>query len=309
MVYDIATELSQTADLTRTIPEATISLMAFAGAALMCACAVLVILVKRNFGLRFMPVLYGASIYLLFCYFIGSVLSNVVNAVFLSGEVTNGMLIVSKSVSLLMSVASLVAGRFFAQWFIKRFYSDYCDYYGIGIGISIIESVMAGIIILLNYVLCLTINTNGLAEYLNSFETLEEAKQQLLALESVIETPAYYYLLLGLGSIMKAVFHVGISTMFFAITSKKLSKVHIVSVMALTYLLYLPESLFSTDAVTSMLISSLLQVAVFGVSIFIFVRVHRKYFSDIKPVYSKRMQKKYSQTTSKMPDFNKNIKN
>lgn len=311
MVFDIASELSSITDLSRTIPDSTLSLMAFAGAAILCTCAVLLILIKRNFGLRFMPVVYGISVYFLFCYFIGSLLSNVVQVICLSGGSTSTRLVIAKALSLVCSIATLVLGRVFAQWFIRKLYAEYCDFFGIGYGLAITEGLIAGIILFFNYVLCLTINANGLTEYLNSYETVELATEQLLALETIFDTPAYYYLLLGISSILKLVFHVASSVMFFAIANKNISKWHILSLMGLTYALYFPEALFSIDVMTNMLINTIIQITVFAGSMYLFVRMHKKYFGNIKPVLSasqiKRMGGKGGST--KMPEFNKNVKN
>ena len=75
MNFDIASELSGLFDFSKTIPSLTISFIAASGILLLCACILVTFTARRIVGLRFMPVLYGATSYLLFYIMIGSFLS------------------------------------------------------------------------------------------------------------------------------------------------------------------------------------------------------------------------------------------
>ena len=71
MNFDIASELSGLFDFSKTIPSLTISFIAASGILLLCACILVTFTARRIVGLRFMPVLYGATSYLLFYIMIG----------------------------------------------------------------------------------------------------------------------------------------------------------------------------------------------------------------------------------------------
>ena len=79
MNFDIASELSGLFDFSKTIPSLTISFIAASGILLLCACILVTFTVRRIVGLKFMPVLYGATSYLLFYIIIGSFLSGLLS--------------------------------------------------------------------------------------------------------------------------------------------------------------------------------------------------------------------------------------
>ena len=79
MNFDIASELSGLFDFSKTIPSLTISFIAASGILLLCACILVTFTARRIVGLRFMPVLYGTTSYLLFYIMIGSFLSGLLS--------------------------------------------------------------------------------------------------------------------------------------------------------------------------------------------------------------------------------------
>ena len=126
MYYDIAAELGSLFDLSRTIPKLTLFFIAASGILLLCSCVGIVLMTKRYVGLRFFPVLYGATAYLLFFVIIGSFLSGLISLTIPENAGTATIAII-RLIMLLITSSLIVAGRFLAMWFNRIYYSEYCD--------------------------------------------------------------------------------------------------------------------------------------------------------------------------------------
>lgn len=312
MNFDIASELSGLYDLSRTVPVLTIFFIAASGILLLCFAIGLVLITKRKVGLRLFPVLYGFSAYLLFYIFFGGLLTGIVST--MSGEVSGtANIVILRIITLFVSTASLVGGRFLAMWFIRKYYSDYCDAYGIGAGVSLTEAAFTGITIFVNYCLCTTINNVGLAELANSYETVEDAAYQLAAIWIFFTNPAYAYLLSGIESIMFLVFNTMISVLFYAVYHGEMKKIHILTITGLQALMYCPGSFYTTGLLFNRIGCFVTETIIFVGSILFFFRMHNTYYKDVTPpVTVKEKSKKRpgspsGSTSKRMPDFNKNI--
>lgn len=93
-----------------------------------------------------MPVLYGATSYLLFYIMIGSFLSGLLSLTIPQGAGT-ATLAVARFMVLLITSSLIVCGRFFAMWFIRKYYAEYCDAYGIGVGVALTEAIITAVTI------------------------------------------------------------------------------------------------------------------------------------------------------------------
>ena len=312
MNFDIASELSGIYDLSRTIPTLTVYFIAASGIILLCCAIGLVIMTKKHVGLRFFPILYGITAYLLFYLMIGSFLSSVISMTIPDNVSTLNLALV-RLIVLVLTSGLVVGGRFFAMWFIRKYYNEYCDAYGIGVGVSLTEAVITGVTILFNYSLCTTLNTSGLTELANSYDTVEEAMEQLSSLMFFYDNPSYTYMFSGLESIMLLVFNTMISVMFYAVYHGELKKVHILSIVGLQSLMYLPGNLYSAGILFNRVGCFAAEILIFAGSILLFLRVHNTFYRDVKPPVKEvknkpgSNNKPTSSASKKMPDFNKNI--
>lgn len=313
MNYDIASELSGLYNLSSTIPALTTFFIAASGILLLCFAIGLVFVTKRKLGMRLFPVLYGFTAYLLFYIFIGGFLTNIVSLM-AGEEISAANLVILRLITLIISTAALVGGRFFAMWFIRKYYSDYCDAYGIGIGVSLTEAIMTLITIFLNYCLCLTINSIGLVELTNSYESVEEAAEQLAYIWIFFENPSYTYLLSGFESIMFLIFNTMISVLFYGVYHGELKKLHLLTITALQTLIYFPGKFYSAGLLFNRIGCFITELVIFVGSILFFIRLHNTFYHDITPpVTSGNNHRGRSGSSTrnsaqkKMPDFNKNI--
>lgn len=310
MNFDIASELSGLFDFSKTIPSLTISFIAASGILLLCACILVTFTARRIVGLRFMPVLYGATSYLLFYIMIGSFLSGLLSLTIPHGAGT-ATLAVARFMVLLITSSLIVCGRFFAMWFIRKYYAEYCDAYGIGVGVALTEAIITAVTIFLNYSLCLTLNSSGLAALANGYDTIEEATRQLNDVWFLYSSPSYVYLFSGAESIMFLIFNTMISVMFYAVCHKELKRLHLVSIIGLQTLMYLPANLYSSGIIFNRIGCFITEIIIFAGCVFLFNRIHNKYYKNIKPPVKEQNssdKKGYkSSTGSRMPDFNKNI--
>lgn len=309
MYYDIAAELSSLFDLSRTIPKLTLFFIAASGILLLCSCVGLVLMTKRHVGLRFFPVLYGATAYLLFFVIIGSFLSWLISLTIPENADTATIAII-RFIMLLVTSSLIVGGRFFAMWFIRKYYSEYCDAYGIGVGVSITEAIITGITVFINYCLCITLNSSGLEALVNSYDTVEEATAQLNSVLIFYNNPSYTYLLSGIESIMFLVFNTLISVMFYSLWTGKLKKIHLLSIIGLQTAIYLPGSFYSSGVIFNNIGCFLIEVLIFAACTLLFLRIHNTYFKNIEPpagTHKDQNKNSSSKSGKKMPDFNKNI--
>lgn len=311
MNYDIASELNGIFDLSRTIPTLTVFFIAASGILLLCFGIGLVIMTKRYVGLRFFPVLYGATAYLLFYVILGSFLSSLLSLTIPENAGTAGIAL-TRFFVLVVTSSLIVGGRFFAMWFIRKYYSEYCDAYGIGVGVSLTEAIITGVTIFFNYCLCVTLNSSGLEALVNSYDTVAEAATQLNSLKFFYENPSYTYMFSGIESIMFMVFNTLISVMFYGLWQGKLKKPHLLSIIGLQTLMYLPANFYSSGIIFNRIGCFLAEVLIFAGCAFLFIKIHNTYYKNIKPpvktVKSRRRDSSGSSSTGKkMPDFNKNI--
>mgnify|MGYP003212748233 FL=1 len=311
MNYDIASELSGIYDLSRTIPTLTVYFIAASGIILLCFAIGLVIMTKKNVGLRFFPILYGITAYLLFYLMIGSFLSSLISTT-IPDDISAANLAVMRLLVLIITSALVVGGRFFAMWFIRKYYNEYCDAYGIGVGVSLTEAVITGVTILFNYSLCTTLNANGLAALANSYDTVDEAVQQLSSLMFFYDNPSYTYMFSGIESLMLLVFNTMISVMFYAVYHGELKKIHILSIVGLQSLMYLPGNFYSAGILFNRIGCFTAEVLIFTGCTLLFLRIHNTWYRSIKPPVKETKNKPGSNqpkpsASKKMPDFNKNI--
>lgn len=313
MNLDIASELSGLYDLSRTVPTLTIFFVSASGILLLCFAIGLVLMTKRKVGLRLFPVLYGFTAYLLFYVLLGGFLTSIASLM-LGEEISTANLVIARLISLLLSTAALVGGRFFAMWFIRKYYSDYCDAYGIGAGISLTEALLTGITIFLNYCLCMTINNVGLTELANSYESVEEASQQLASIWIFFDNPSYTYLLSGIESIMFLIFNTMISVLFYAVYHGDMKRIHILTITALQALIYFPGNFYSSGLLFSRVGCFVTETVIFAGCILFFLRIHNTFYRDVIPPVTVSRKSKGgkgspagSSGQKKMPDFNKNI--
>lgn len=304
MNFDIASELAGIYDLTQTIPTLTTFFIAASGIFLLCAAIGLVLTTKRRVGLRFFPVLYGFSVYILFYVFIGSTLSNLVSM--MAGNAASSALVLIRTVSLLVSTAALVLGRFCAMWFLRKYYPEYCDAYGIGIGVSLTDGIITGATIFINYCLCMTINQTGLAALANSYESVAEATEQMASVWVFIENPSYFYILSGLESLMYLVFHTMVSVLFFAVYHGEMKKLHILTIIGLHLLMYLPGNMYYYGMLFNRITCFLAEALIFAGCILFFLRIHNTFYRNIGPHISEKPSGKAA-PQKKMPNFNRNI--
>ena len=308
MNFDIASELSGIYDLSRTIPTLTVYFIAASGIILLCFAIGLVIMTKKNVGLRFFPILYGITAYLLFYLMMGSFLSSLISMT-MPDDISTVNLVIMRLLVLIITSALVVGGRFFAMWFIRKYYNEYCDAYGIGVGVSLTEAVITGITILFNYSLCTTLNTTGLAELANSYDTVDEAVQQLSSLMFFYDNPSYTYMFSGIESIMFLVFNTMISVMFYAVYHGELKKIHILSIVGLQYL---PGNLYSAGILFNRIGCFAAEILIFAGCTLLFLRIHNTYYRGIKPTVKETKNKPGTNRSKpseskKMPDFNKNV--
>ena len=312
MNYDIASELSGLYDLSRTIPASTIFSISASGIFLLCAAVGLILFTKRKVGLRLFPVMYGFTAYLLFYLLIGNFLTSVASLMVRENS-SAGVFAAMHLTALILSTASLVGGRFFSMWFIRKYYSDYCDAYGIGVGVSLTEAAITGITILFNYSLCMTINNTGLAELANSYETVEEASQQLAAIWIFFDNPAYTYLLSGIECIIFLIFNTMISVLFYGVYHGEMKKIHILTITGLQALMYFPGNFYSAGLLFNRVSCFIAETAIFAGCVLYFLRIHNTFYRDVTPPVPDKKKNNgnigtgASKNGSKMPDFNKNI--
>lgn len=312
MNYDIASELSGLYDLSRTIPASTLFFISASGILLLCAAVGLILFTRRKIGLRLFPVMYGFTAYVLFYIIIGNFLTSAASLMMRENSST-GVLAAMHLTALILSTVSLVGGRFLAMWFIRRYYSDYCDAYGIGVGVSLTEAAITGITILFNYSLCTTINNTGLAELANSYETVEEASQQLAAIWIFFDNPSYAYLLSGIESIIFLIFNTMISVLFYGVYHGEMKKLHILTITGLQALMYFPGNFYSAGLLFNRVSCFIAEAAIFAGCMLYFLRIHNAFYHGAAaPVPDKKKNNGNigtgaSKNGSKMPDFNKNI--
>lgn len=311
MNFDIASELSGIYDLSRTIPALTIFFIAASGVFLLCFAIGVILMTKRHVGLRFLPVLYGITVYLLFSFMIGSFLSGLISMNIPENISAFNMALV-KLLVLLINSAFIVGGRFFAMWFIRRYYNDYCDAYGIGVGAALTEAAISGVLTMFNYSLCKTLNAAGLASFANGYDTVEEAIEQLSALMPLYDDPSYVYMFSGMESIMFLIFNTMISVMFYAVYNGDLKKTHILSIVGLQSLIYIPGKFILTGTLSSRIICLAAELLIFSGSVILFLRIHNTFYRDVKPPVKETKNKPGSKgsnasASKKMPDFNKNV--
>lgn len=310
MNLDIVSELSGLYDLGRTIPTLTIFFIAASGILLLCFGIGLILMTRRYVGLRFFPVLYGATAYLLFYFMIGSFISGLIS-MSVPADAGTGIIVFTRFLVLIITSALIVGGRFFAMWFIRKYYPEYCDAYGIGVGVSLTEAIITGITIFLNYSLCRTLNTSGLESLVNSFDSVDEAVTQLEAVLVFYDNPSYTYIFSGVESIMFMIFNTMISVMFYGVFHGELGKVHLLSIIGLQTLIYLPGNLYSSGFLFNRITCFMTEVLIFAACTLLFLRIHNTCFKDITPpagsAGAKRKKNVNGSAGSKMPDFNKNI--
>ncbi len=309
MNYDIASELSTMFDLSRKIPSLTLAFIAASGILLICFGVGIVLMTKHKVGLRFLPVLYGSTAYLLFYVMIGSFFSGLLSMT-ISENANTAVTAIMRIVILIVTSSLIVGGRFFAMWFIRKYYSDYCDACGIGVGVSLTEAIINGITIFLNYSLCVTLNSSGLETFVNSYDTVEEAAAQLSSIWFFYENPSYTYIFSGFESIMFMLFNTFISVMFYAIWTGRLKKTHLLSVVGIQALIYLPSSLYSSGVLFNNVGCFITEVLIFAGTTLLFFKMHKTYFKDVTPPVNTKNGKNSSsssKSSKKMPDFNKNI--
>ena len=308
MNFDIASELSGLYDLSRTVPTLTIFFIAASGIFLLCFGIGIVLMTKRHVGLRFFPVLYGTTAYLLFYLLLGGFVTSLL-ALAVPENAGALTLALVRLLMLLVTSALIVAGRFFAMWFIRKFYREYCDAYGVGVGFSLTEAVMTGITVFFNYCLCTTLNESGLTSLVNSYDTAEEAIRQLESVMIFYDNPSYAYLLSGGESIFFMIFSTMISVMFYAVYHGELKRPHILSIVGLQTLMYLPGSLYSSGILFNRVGCFLTEALIFAACTLLFLRIHNTYYRNIAAPVGKSGSRsgRQSSRNTKMPDFNKNI--
>lgn len=304
MNYDIATELSGMYDLTQTIPNITTFCIAASGILILIAGIYTILTTKKNVGFHFLPLVYGVTAYFLFYTLIGGIVNNMINGM-ISDTGSKTTMAIAVLCSTLATAAILTLGRFAAMWFIKKFYSDYGDAYGIGLGIGITESALTAITIFLNYCLCLTVNDLGLAEVANSYPSLEEATTQVDALMVFFDTPAYYYLISGTETIIMLVFHTMISVLFYGVFNNNLNKTQILTIIGMYTLIMIPSGFTGIDFMFNRISCFIVEILIAAGCIIYFLRIHNTYFKNVAPIMSEA--KKAKVKTTKMPDFNKNV--
>lgn len=110
---------------------------------------------------------------------------------------------------------------------------------------------------------------------------------------------------------MFLIFNTMISVMFYAVCHKELKRLHLVSIIGLQTLMYLPANFYSSGIIFNRIACFITEIIIFAGCVFLFNRIHNKYYKDIKPPVreQKSSDKKGSKssTGSRMPDFNKNI--
>lgn len=305
--YDFGTELSGIYDMDMTVSSLTSNCIIFSGILVLAALIAVFVLARKYTGIKLLPIVYGVMVYFLFYRSLGSFIGNIIIGI---ASIQNAM--ITKILILLINSAVIacliVGGRFFSMWFLKRYYSSFGDAYGIGIGFSVVEGVSNIITIFLNYCLCVTINQAGLRAFANTFETLEEATQQVEALISFYQNPWYLYILSAIEIGILMFFHTMISGIFYSVQKNEVSKKYIGILIGMYTAISFPAMLMSLDIVNE-LTGMFLMVLVFAASAYCFVNHYKTYHSDIdlpktKPLFTR----KTNQTpNAKMPKFNDKI--
>lgn len=282
MPNDIASQISDLFDLTQKVPSNTMIYLETSGLLLLCAMVAIFVFVKREFGLKFMPVMYGFCVYILFYMLFGSISSS-----FFTKLDTTNMPVDSVAylnvLSLIPICACIVFGRFIAMIVLKKYYHDYCDTIGIGLGFALTEAALACFSTLVNYVLCSTINDMGLVAMANSFDDVELATKNIESLYSLITISPFAYIIAGLENIIYLVFHTEISILYYGIAKGDIKKPHMLSLIGITVLMYAPSTISSSGMIPKAAALAIELVIFAAVTVFC-VRFHGKNYNDI-PAY------------------------
>ena len=308
--FSIADELSKVMDLSRTVPGLTVSFIAASGVLLLVAAIAMGVLAKKYTDIRFFPVIYGVTAYLVFYVFIGGFINSYAGA--MAAGMGKANIVVVQLLMVVVTNALLIGGRFFAQWFIKKYYPKYGDCVGIGFGCGVTEAMVNGASILFNYSLAQTINSTGLAALANSYASYEEAYAQLSEVEVLFTTPWYEYLVAGVEAIYFLVFHVMISVLFYAVFNKDVKPVNVLVILGFYCLIALPSTLYNCTGLFGSIGCFLVETVIFAGSVFFFIRTHMRFYKDLDTSYKPKQRpgafsRPGTATNGKMPKFNDRI--
>lgn len=289
-LLSISDELAKTYDLTRRVSGETIFFVAFSGILILLAIIVAIFITKRKTDFKLFPVVYGITAYFIFYVFLGGFVNSYIMA--MGTTVTNGFSrFVIQILAVILTNGFLICGRFFVMWFINKYYGGYGNAYGVGLGCGLTEALMNGITILFNYSLCLAINAQGLAAFVDSFETIEEATIQLQSVEVLFGTPSYEFVISSLECIIFLAFHIFISVLFYAVFTRDIRPVNVCIILGLYSLMALPSTMYNSGFLFNSIGCIIAEIAIIAFTIVLCLRVHFTYYKNVKMRYETKDRK------------------
>ena len=243
-----------------------------------------------------MGLLVGIAAYMIFFYFAGNTVVNLLFSTLLKDYVETKA-VIAVVLGLVMSLVPMFGRLLIMQLMAKRM-DKVSDALSVGVGIMMTDAFLYMIDLLMVIVSCNTINKMGIETVLSNAETQEEFTETLESIFEMINYKASDFLYIGITAIAFMVFHLAVTIIIFAVYQKKESKGWYVFSFGAFFMMQLFNYMASYNVVAAPV--KILMLILFAAgTVFFALKMYKIYYK--KEEFAEK--KKAEDEQKKMPKF------